>query len=77
MTQAYLESGLAFRSLTLAELWDPARLIPRAVEAMGSLMLGDFTHKHGVEPRTRCMSTNDICIYVCRHSTYVHLETCI
>lgn len=29
--------------------------------AMGSLVLGDFTHKHGVEPTTRCMSTNDIC----------------
>ncbi|CAL1129025.1 unnamed protein product [Cladocopium goreaui] len=45
--KAYLESGLAFRSLTLAELWDPARLIPRAVEESGAMPMDAFWQLSG------------------------------
>lgn len=37
--QAYLCSGRAFRGLGLAELWDPARLIPRAVQVAGGQLV--------------------------------------
>ncbi|CAE7637232.1 LZTR1, partial [Symbiodinium sp. CCMP2456] len=36
-TKAYLNSGKLFRNIGLADVWDPARLIPRAVEESGAL----------------------------------------
>eukprot|EP00435_Cladocopium_sp_Y103_P076334 s33_g92.t3 len=45
--KAYLESGVAFRGLTLAELWDPARLIPRAVEESGAMPADAFWQLSG------------------------------
>lgn len=36
-TKAYLNSGKLFQNIGLADVWDPARLIPRAVEESGAL----------------------------------------
>ena len=46
--QAYLQSGQAFRGIGLAELWDPARLIPRAVKVGGGLFGGASAIRGGL-----------------------------